>query len=201
MTDSQIIALFWERSEDAIRETDAVYGRRLFAVSDKILHSSQDAEESVSDTYMTAWETIPPQRPNYFYAYLAKICRNFSLRRIQWNSAAKRNAVCVTLTQELEQCIPDLYPNLKATALMVKKYVSAEFRQEASLPRGVRWQMQKSLWHTRKSRTHRCDEWKHGLRADQKADEAPVCFAITQARGDRRLRNKQILVCRAFGYV
>ena len=106
MTDSQIVALFWERSEDAIRETDAVYGRRLFAVSDKILHSRQDAEESVSDTYMTAWETIPPQRPNYFYAYLAKICRNFSLRRLQWNSAAKRNAVCVALTQELEQCIP-----------------------------------------------------------------------------------------------
>ena len=107
MTDSQIIALFWERSEDAIRETDAVYGRKLFAVSDKILHSRQDAEESVSDTYMTAWETIPPQRPNYFYAYLAKICRNFSLRRLQWNSAAKRNAVCVTLTRELEECIPD----------------------------------------------------------------------------------------------
>ena len=107
MTDSQIVALFWERSEDAIRETDALYGRRLFAVSDQILHSRQDAEESVSDTYMTAWETIPPQRPNYFYAYLAKICRNFSLRRLQWNAAAKRNAVCVTLTQELEQCIPD----------------------------------------------------------------------------------------------
>ena len=113
MTDSQIVALFWERSEDAIRETDAVYGRRLFAVSDQILHSRQDAEESVSDTYMTAWETIPPQRPNYFYAYLAKICRNFSLRRFQWNSAAKRNAVCVTLTQELEQCIPDRSHEIK----------------------------------------------------------------------------------------
>ena len=54
MSDSQIVALFWERSEDAIRETDAVYGRKLFAVSDKILHSRQDAEESVSDTYLTA---------------------------------------------------------------------------------------------------------------------------------------------------
>ena len=107
MTDSQIIALFWERSEDAIRETDAVYGRKLFAVSDKILHSREDAEESVSDTYMKAWETIPPQRPSFFYAYLAKICRNFSLRRLQWNSAAKRSAEVVSLTQELEACIPD----------------------------------------------------------------------------------------------
>ena len=107
MTDSQIIALFWERNEDAIQETDAVYGRKLYAISDKILHSNQDAEESVSDTYMRAWETIPPQKPNYFFAYLAKICRNFSLSKLQWNSAAKRTAEVVSLTQEMEQCIPD----------------------------------------------------------------------------------------------
>ena len=107
MTDSQIIALFWERNEDAIRETDAAYGRKLYAVSDKILRSAQDAEESVSDTYMRAWDTIPPQRPNYFFAYLAKICRNCSLSRLQWNSAAKRNAEVVSLTQEMENCIPD----------------------------------------------------------------------------------------------
>ena len=107
MNDSQIIALFWERNEDAIQETDAVYGRKLYAISDKILHSNQDAEESVSDTYMRAWETIPPQKPNYFFAYLAKICRNCSLSRLQWNSAAKRNAEVVSLTQEMENCIPD----------------------------------------------------------------------------------------------
>ena len=107
MTDSQIIALFWERNEDAIRETDAAYGRKLYAVSDKILRSAQDAEESVSDTYMRAWDTIPPQRPNYFFAYLAKICRNCSLSRLQWNSASKRSAEIVSLTQEMENCIPD----------------------------------------------------------------------------------------------
>ena len=107
MTDSQIIALFWERNEDAIRETDTVYGRKLYAVSDKILRSRQDAEESVSDTYMRAWETIPPQKPNYFFAYLAKICRNLSLGRLQWNSAAKRSAEVVSLTDEMQQCIPD----------------------------------------------------------------------------------------------
>ena len=107
MTDSQIIALFWERNGDAIQETDAVYGRKLYAISDKILRSHQDAEESVSDTYMKAWETIPPQKPNYFFAYLAKICRNFSLRRVEWNAAEKRNAEIVTLTTEMEACIPD----------------------------------------------------------------------------------------------
>ena len=50
MTDSQIIALFWERNEDAIQETDTVYGHKLFVISEKILRSHQDAEESVSDT-------------------------------------------------------------------------------------------------------------------------------------------------------
>ena len=107
MTDSQILALFWERSEDAIRQTDAAYGRKLYAISDRILHSPQDAEESVSDTYMKAWETIPPQKPNYFFAYLAKICRNCSLGRLQWNSALKRSAQVVSLTQEMASCIPD----------------------------------------------------------------------------------------------
>lgn len=107
MTDPQIIALFWDRNEDAIRETDAAYGRRLHSLSDRILHSDQDAQECVSDTYMKTWETIPPLRPSYFFAYLAKLCRNFSLSRLQWYSAAKRNAEVVTLTQEMEECIPD----------------------------------------------------------------------------------------------
>lgn len=107
MTDSQIIALFWDRNEDAIRETDAAYGRRLYAISNQILCQRQEAEESVSDTYMKAWETMPPQRPLYFFAYLAKICRNFSLARLQWNSAAKRSAEIISLTQEMAECIPD----------------------------------------------------------------------------------------------
>ena len=107
MTDSQMIALFWERNEDAIRETDAVYGRRLYQLADQILHSTQDAEESVNDTYLKAWETIPPQRPNCFFAYLAKICRNSALGRLQWLNAAKRSAEIVELTREMELCIPD----------------------------------------------------------------------------------------------
>ena len=107
MTDSQLIALFWDRNEDAIRETDAAYGRRLYVISNQILCQRQEAEESVSDTYMKAWETMPPQRPLYFFAYLAKICRNFSLSRLQWNSAAKRSAEVVSLTQEMAECIPD----------------------------------------------------------------------------------------------
>lgn len=107
MEDSKILELFFARNEDAIRHTDDTYGRRLFALADNIVRNDQDAEESVSDTYMRAWDTIPPQKPQHFFAYLAKICRNFALKKLDWKNAAKRKAEVVSLTQEMEACIPD----------------------------------------------------------------------------------------------
>lgn len=105
--DSQIIELYWQRDETAIKETDIAYGRKLYVLADRIVDSHEDAEESVSDTYMKTWSVIPPQRPNYFYAFLAKICRNFALGKLDWNNAAKRKADVVSLTAEMELCIPD----------------------------------------------------------------------------------------------
>ena len=145
MTDSQIIALFWERNEDAIRQTDAVYGRRLHAISDRILHSQQDAEESVSDTYMRAWETIPPQKPNFFFAYLAKICRNCSLRRLQWNTAAKRSAQVISLTKELESCIPDRGYERKLEGEEIGKLLNGFLE---SLPQESRLIFLRRYWYT-----------------------------------------------------
>ena len=107
MEDAKIIDLYFARSEDAICQTDAAYGKKLFALADRILHDAQDSEESVSDTYMKAWETIPPKRPAYLYAYLAKICRFFALGKLDWKTAAKRKAEVVSLTEEMELCIPD----------------------------------------------------------------------------------------------
>lgn len=107
MEDAQIIELYWARNEDAIKETDLAYGRRLHVLADKIVCSHEDAQECVSDTYMKAWNTIPPQRPNYFFAYLAKICRFCAYGILDWRNAAKRNADIVTLSQEMQQCIPD----------------------------------------------------------------------------------------------
>ena len=107
MEDAKIIALFFERNEQAVKETDIAYGRKLFVLSNNILKNQEDAEESVSDTYMEAWKTIPPKRPKYFYAFLASICRNLSFNRLDWRMAAKRNAEVVALTQEMETCIPD----------------------------------------------------------------------------------------------
>ncbi|MBQ6720404.1 MAG: sigma-70 family RNA polymerase sigma factor [Oscillospiraceae bacterium] len=107
MEDAQIIALFLERNEQAVKETDTAYGRKLYVLSNNILNNREDAEESVSDTYMETWRSIPPKYPRYFYAFLAAICRNMSFNRLDWRLAAKRNAEVVALTQEMENCIPD----------------------------------------------------------------------------------------------
>ena len=107
MEDAKIIDLYFARNEDAICQTDAAYGRKLFSLADRILHDAQDSEESVSDTYMKTWETIPPKSPAYFYAYLAKLCRHFALGKLDWKSAAKRKAEVVSLTDEMALCIPD----------------------------------------------------------------------------------------------
>lgn len=107
MSDDQIIELFWKRSEDAIAETDAAYGRKLRILSNRILQNQEDMEEVVSDTYMKTWESIPTNRPRYFYAYIAAICRHLSLNVLNWNQAAKRRAEIVAITDEMEQCLPD----------------------------------------------------------------------------------------------
>lgn len=107
MEDAQIIELYWARNEQAIRETDAAYGGKLHRLAERIVESREDAEESVSDTYLKTWQTIPPTRPSYFFAYLAKLCRNFAFGKLDWNNAAKRQGDIVSLTAELELCIPD----------------------------------------------------------------------------------------------
>lgn len=107
MNDEKIIELFFARSEEAIQQTDAAYGKRLTHLSENILKNTEDAQECVSDTYFRAWNSIPPTRPRSLFAYLARICRNASLTKLNWSNAAKRKAEVVSLTQEMEQCIPD----------------------------------------------------------------------------------------------
>ena len=100
MEDNKIIDLFWTRDQMAIEETGIKYGSRLQRLATKILYSREDAEESVNDTYLAAWNTIPPQRPVHFFAFLAKICRFAAYGKLDWKTAQKRQA-------ELETCIPD----------------------------------------------------------------------------------------------
>lgn len=119
MQDAEILDLYWSRNEDAIRETDRAYGSKLRGIAWNIIRNHEDAEESVEDTYMKAWQTIPPQRPDFFFAYLAKICRNTALGKLDWKNAAKRNVEMAALSDELENCIPDrsMEEQLEARAL------------------------------------------------------------------------------------
>ena len=107
MEDEQIIELYFRRDQDAIVQTELTHGAKLNTLAHRILMNHEDAQECVSDTYMKAWETIPPTRPTYLYAYLAKICRFLCFGRLDWNNAAKRKAEIVELSAEMELCIPD----------------------------------------------------------------------------------------------
>ena len=107
MTDDQILDLYWSRNEQAIACTDHVYGHKLLNVAGRILDDFQDSEECVSDTYLKAWQVIPPQRPTYFFAFLAKICRHLAFGKLDWDNALKRKAEVVTLSDEMQLCIPD----------------------------------------------------------------------------------------------
>ena len=125
MDDKQIIAMYFNRDEDAIQQTDAVYGVRLFRISDNILRCREDAQECVNDTYLRTWNTIPPTLPTCLFSYLARICRNLSLTRLDWLNAAKRKTEVVSLTQEMEQCIPDSHRDLHLEAMELGRILNA----------------------------------------------------------------------------
>lgn len=107
MEDHQIVELYWARSERAIPETADKYGRYCYSIACHILHSREDSEECVNDTYLHAWNAMPPQRPNKLSAFLGRITRNLSLNRWDKYSAEKRGAGQVFLSlDELRECIP-----------------------------------------------------------------------------------------------
>ena len=105
MDDTGIIELYWLRDERAVVETDNKYGAYCRTVSMNILGIFEDAEECVSDTYVRAWNAIPPTRPKRLRVWLARITRNLSLDRWSMNRAEKRGGMTVLLS-ELDECIP-----------------------------------------------------------------------------------------------
>src|SRR5690554_1066216 len=102
MEDEKIVGLFFERSEQALKEIDIKYGKLCHKLYNNILNSWADAEEFVNDAYLSAWSTIPPARPNPLLTYLCKIVRNISLKRYYMKEAAKRNSNYDIAIQELE---------------------------------------------------------------------------------------------------
>ncbi len=107
MDDSKIIELYLDRSEQAISETSKKYGRYCHYIAYNILHNEEDSEECVNDTYLRAWNAIPPKRPRRMQTFLGKITRNLSLNKWEKLSAEKRGSGQVPLVlEELAQCIP-----------------------------------------------------------------------------------------------
>ena len=101
--DQQIVRLFFQRSEKAITYTRQKYGSLCISVARRILSDPRDAEECVNDTYLHAWNAIPPEKPDSLKAFLARITRNLALDRYDYNTADQRNTA---LTEAFEQLEP-----------------------------------------------------------------------------------------------
>ena len=108
MEDRGIIDLFWKRSEQAISEMDKKYGRYCGTIAMNILGNHEDTEECVSDTWMRAWNAIPPARPLILKAFLGRITRNLALNMLEKMRAGKRGGGEGTaVLEEIEECVPD----------------------------------------------------------------------------------------------
>ena len=107
MEDEKIIELFFERSEQVLRELDIKYGKVLHQLSHNIVNNKQDTEEGINDAYLGAWNAIPPAKPSPLLTYLCKIVRNISLKIYYRTEAAKRSSHYTIAMEEIEACIVD----------------------------------------------------------------------------------------------
>ncbi len=108
MDDTSIIELFFKRDEQALKAVEKKYGGLCFSIANNIIRSRTDAEECVNDTYLAAWNSIPPEKPNKLSAYLAKIARNKALHRYKLNTSEKRGGT------EYEQLLSELAEDVAA---------------------------------------------------------------------------------------
>lgn len=107
MDDQKIIDLYFDRNEQAITETDVKYGRLCHSIAYNILSNREDSEECVNDTYIGVWNAIPPTRPNNFMAFVCRIARNLSLKRLEFLKREKRSADVLLSLDELAAVLPD----------------------------------------------------------------------------------------------
>ena len=137
MDDTQIIDLYFARNEQAIKETDAKYGKLCFSVANKILENNEDSEECVNDTYLSAWNKIPPTRPNHFPAFLCKITRLISLKKLEFTGALKRSSAIIVSFEELEGILQDQKISPKTDAEDLGRLISSFLRREKEDARNV----------------------------------------------------------------
>ncbi len=107
LPDADIVALYFDRSEEAILQSQRKYGKACHRIAYNILHSDEDAEECVSDTWLRAWGAIPPERPTRLGAWLATVTRRLALSRYEYKTAAKRYGGVETSLEELSECVAE----------------------------------------------------------------------------------------------
>ncbi|MBP1565900.1 MAG: sigma-70 family RNA polymerase sigma factor [Oscillospiraceae bacterium] len=107
MEDYEIIELYFARDEQAITQTDLKYGKLCYKIAYNILRNNEDSEECVNDTYIGTWNAIPPTRPYNFMAFVCKIARNLSLKKLEFLRRDKRSQDMVISLKELEDVLPD----------------------------------------------------------------------------------------------
>lgn len=155
MEDNKIIELYWERSETAITETQNKYGRYCHYIAYNILYSNEDSEECVNDTYLRAWDSMPPHRPERLSAFLGKITRNLALDRYDRSRAQKRSSNVEVALSELEECIPDVRGGLSVADEIVLRDAINGFL--ASLPVRTRKVFVRRYWYLSTVKDIACD--------------------------------------------
>ena len=139
MEDSKIIALYNERDESAIAETEAKYGAYCFSIAANILHSLPDSEECVNDTWLRAWNAIPPEKPNSLRAFLGRITRNLAYDRYRYQTSEQRGGSSTTLAlEELSECIPartsvEEQVELRALGESIDRFLSALSKRDRNV--------------------------------------------------------------------
>ncbi|MBQ8533631.1 MAG: sigma-70 family RNA polymerase sigma factor [Clostridia bacterium] len=137
MDDLRIIDLYFERDEQAIKETDAKYGKLCHSIAYNVLHDHEDSEECVNDTYVGVWNAIPPTRPNNLMSFVCKIARNLSLKRFELMKREKRTAEVLLSLDELAAVLPDERYAPDVSDEDVGKLISAFLRNQKEEARNV----------------------------------------------------------------
>lgn len=139
MTDNAIIELFWDRDEQAISRTEEKYQSYLYKISVNILCDEQDVRECLNDTYLSLWNSIPPNRPKVFKAYIGRITRNISLNKLKSEKTKKRGGSQVkALLCELDECVSTAFGvedsvNEKELTALIEKFLLSQPKQKRNL--------------------------------------------------------------------
>ena len=144
MDDKRIVDLYWMRSESAISETDKKYGKYCHYIAYSILSSQLDAEECVNDTYIRAWESIPPNKPQLLKSFLGKITRNIALDRYDRLNALKRGGNTELALEEIGECIPSGDGREMSDEIALREAIN---RFLESLPKQTRIIFMRRYWY------------------------------------------------------